>query len=151
MNKAPVNPAEPKPSGFAPLQSLARLWTSRKSLPRVKRWLYFWGIPLVGLWVLLFILTALEAHAPRTSGWHSAVDVAVTATDPFTVHTAFAVALAISSVFVVPAIIGVAAAVVVEEQLRRMRRPAPEIEDELADLRDELREIKSRTSAHSEK
>jgi hypothetical protein len=151
MNKAPVNTAEPKPCRFAPLQSLARLWTSRKSLPRVKRWLYFWGIPLVGLWVLLFILTGLEAHAARTSGWRSAVDVAVTTTDPFTVHTVFAVALAISSVFIVPAVIGVAAAVVVEEQLRRMRRPAAEIEAEVADLRDELREIKSGTSAHSEK
>ena len=121
-----------------------RWWASTKEFPRVKRWLYFWGAPLILIEVGLFVATGLDANVRNVNGWRSAVDVAITTRDPFTVHTGFAVALAIASVFIVPAIIGVAAAVVVEEQLRRMRRPREEIYKELAGVKDQLLKLEAR-------
>jgi hypothetical protein len=130
-------------SRLIPLR-LRRLWASRKQLPRVTRWLIFWGTPFVVIEVGLFVVTGLDAHARHTSGWRSAVEVTVATKDPFTVHTGFAVALAIASVFVVPAIIGVAAAVVVAEQLRRMRRPREEIFEELEGVKNQLLKLEAR-------
>jgi hypothetical protein len=127
---------------FAPVW-LKRLVASIKQLPRLKRWLYFFGAPLLFIELGLFVATGLDANVKNVSGWRSAVDVAIATTDPFTVHTGFAVALAIASVFVVPAIIGVAAALLVEEQLRRMRQPREEIYEQLEGVKDQLRALEA--------
>lgn len=133
---------------FAPAW-LKRRVASIKALPRLKRWLYCFGLPLLFLELALFVATGLDASVKNVSGWRSAVEVATTTKDPFTVHTGFAVALAIASVFVVPAIIGVIAALVVEEQLRRMRQPTENIYKQLQGVQDELRELQtSRTPEH---
>jgi hypothetical protein len=128
---------------------IRRLWASRKQLPRVKRWLYFWGIPLVAVALGLFVATGLDAHVAHVSDWRTAVDVALGEQDPFAVHTGFAVALAIASVFVVPAVIGVAAALVVEEQLRRMRRPKEEILEELKGIKEQLSKLEAERRARA--
>jgi hypothetical protein len=122
---------------------LRRLWASRKQLPRVTRWLWFWGLPFLTVGVGLFVVTGLDAHGRHASGWHLAVDVAVGSRDPFSVHTGFAVALAVASVFVVPAIVGVVAALVVNEQIRRMRRPKEEIVEELQGVKEQLRKLEA--------
>jgi hypothetical protein len=133
---------------FAPAW-LKRWVASIKALPRLKRWLYCFGLPLLFLELALFVATGLDAHVKNVNSWRSAVDVAIATTDPFTVHTGFAVALAIASVFVVPAIIGVVAALVVEEQLRRMRQPKDDIYKQLQGVQAQLRELEAeRSSQH---
>jgi hypothetical protein len=122
-----------RPPWFTPILFLKRLWKSRALLPRYRRWLYFYGFPLLGIWILLFVVTALEARerGSSASGAQLAVEVAVTTTDPFGVNTWAAVALAIFSVFLVPVVIGATVGLIVEEQMRRMRIPQEEMLTEL--------------------
>jgi hypothetical protein len=131
-------PSKPR---FSPRDFIKRLWASRKLLPTTQRWLIFTGVPLLAVWLGLFVLTALEAHRLKTSGLELAVNVALNETDPFTVHTGAAVALAFVSVLLVPVLIGAAVGLVVGEQLRRMRLPKTEV---VEDLEHEVKQMRER-------
>jgi hypothetical protein len=112
---------------FTPLQDIARWWESRKELSTVKRWLYVCAVPVAVVVLILFVATALTANVPKTSGWQSATEVAIEATDPFAVHTWLAVVLATTTLFLVPVVIGTAVGLVVEAQMRHMRRSMSEV------------------------
>ena len=140
----------PKPPHFTPLQFVARLTGDIGLWPTGKRWLLLTGLPFVLAWIALFVATGLEARSPGASGWRLALDVAVTVIDPFTVHTWVAVALVVVSVFLVPIVIGAAATLIVEAQIRHMRVSEEDVLRDLADLKARLKALEGKASADHE-
>ena len=138
------------------------------SVPLGGQWLVRWGLPLASVWVGLFLAVGLSnVHSPTCTtqgcGWQVAVNEATITQDPFQVNEAspyvdrpghvshrddagtdLAVAEITYTVFLVPALIGSAVALLVAMYLDRRQRPPVEV---LRELSPELDTLEQRVAA----
>ncbi len=111
----------------------AGMWPNRAEDPP-RWWAQTLGVGVAGVWLILFLITAVFDRVPGPPG--HALSIALGTVDPFSAVGADvpAVALAVVSWLLVPAVVGTVAALLTERALRQSR-PLAE-----ADAREGMRE-----------